>query len=145
MRVSIEKIGEDQEEEIILRCRQVDEKTVALLRQLGAPGAEVVGYLNREIHRLALKDVFYFEVVDNRSFLYCADSVYESQLKLYEFERFAESAGFFRASKSMVLNADKIDFITPSLSGRFEATLLNKEKVVVSRQYVAVLKKKMGL
>ena len=45
----------------------------------------------------------------------------------------------------MVLNADKIDYITPSLSGRFEATLLNGEKTVVSRQYVSELKKRMGI
>ena len=45
----------------------------------------------------------------------------------------------------MILNTDKIDFVAPSFSGRFEATLQNGEKVTVSRQYVSILKKKMGL
>lgn len=45
----------------------------------------------------------------------------------------------------MVLNTEKISCVVPSFSGRFTATLLNGEKVVVSRQYVAELKKLIGL
>ena len=56
-----------------------------------------------------------------------------------------EGTSFFRASKSLVINADKIDSIRPSLSGRFEVVLQNKEKLIVSRQYVRVLKHMIGL
>ena len=84
-------------------------------------------------------------MVDNRAFFYCRENVYESKLKLYEFEKLCKDSSFFRASKSMILNTDKIDFVAPSFSGRFEATLQNGEKVTVSRQYVSILKKKMGL
>ena len=52
---------------------------------------------------------------------------------------------FFRSGKSMVLNADKIDCVKPSLSGRFEAMLTNGERVIISRQYVSSLKKLLGL
>ena len=47
----------------------------------------------------------------------------------------------FRCSKSMVLNTEKVDYARPSLSGRFEAVLSNGEKVIVSRKYVADLKR----
>ena len=50
----------------------------------------------------------------------------------------------FRCSKSMILNAGKIDSILPSLSGRFEAVLDNGEKVMISRQYVSALKRLLG-
>lgn len=36
----------------------------------------------------------------------------------------------------MILNADKIDYVQPSISGRFEAVLSNGETVLVSRKYV---------
>ncbi len=145
MRVTIEEVAAEQEEELILRCHELSGKMLEIIRQLKAEVPELLGYRDKEIHRLSPQDIYYFEVVDNKSFFYCADSVFESQLKLYEFARITEGTDFFRASKSMVLNASKIDFITPSFSGRFEVMLLNKEKVVVSRQYVAALKKKMGL
>ena len=94
---------------------------------------------------MKMKDIFYFEVVDNKSFVYCKQDVYEVKMKLYEFEEKSRGSMFFRASKSVVLNADKIDYISPFLSGRFEAVLLNGEKVIVSRQYVSDLKHKLGM
>ncbi len=145
MRITIEEIGDGEEEELILRCRKVSAEMMSIIRQFKSTGKELVGYRDKEIHRVPLRDVYYFEVVDNKAFFYCKDRVFESQLKLYEFEQLTEGTAFFRASKSMVLNSDKIDYISPSFSGRFEATLLNREKVIVSRQYVTVLKKKMGL
>ena len=48
---------------------------------------------------------------------------------------------FDAASKSMILNADKIDYVRPSVSGRFEAVLSNGEIVIVSRKYVSELKR----
>ena len=45
----------------------------------------------------------------------------------------------------MILNADRIDYVRPSLSGRFEAVLSNGVKVVVSRKYVAELKRMLGV
>ena len=97
------------------------------------------------MHRLKLSEVFYFEVVDDRSFLYTQAAVFEAKEKLYEFERLCAGSTLFRCSKSMILNAEKIDYVRPSLSGRFEAVLSNGEKVVVSRKYVADLKRMLGV
>ncbi|NLG04288.1 MAG: hypothetical protein GX567_10750 [Clostridia bacterium] len=103
----------------------------------------IPGYQDEKIKRIRFKDVYYFEAVDNRVFLYCQDEVYETKNKLYEVETLYDS--YFRASKSVVLNIDQIDSIKPSLSGRFRATLLNGEEVEISRQYVPVLKNKLGV
>ena len=51
----------------------------------------------------------------------------------------------FRCSKSMILNTDKIACVRPSVSGRFEATLVNQEKVIISHQYVGELKRMLGI
>lgn len=145
MKITIEEIGKEQEEEMILRCHELNTDMLHLLQSLKATKNGLVGIKGEEIHRLSMDDIFYFEVVDNRAFFYCRENVYESKLKLYEFEKLCKDSSFFRASKSMILNTDKIDFVAPSFSGRFEATLQNGEKVTVSRQYVSILKKQMGL
>lgn len=145
MKIIIEEIEQEHEEEIILRCHELNTDMLHLLQSLKATKNGLVGIKGEEIHRLSMDDIFYFEVVDNRAFFYCRENVYESKLKLYEFEKLCKDSSFFRASKSMVLNTDKIDFVAPSFSGRFEVTLQNGEKVMVSRQYVGILKKKMGL
>ena len=145
MRITIEEISKELEEEIIVKCHETSGDLVKLVEQIKILQSGLVAYRNGEIHRLSFDEVYYFEVVDGKSFLYCKDCVFESKLRLYEFERLSAETKFLRTSKSMVLNGDKIDFIKPSLSGRFEVTLLNGEKVIVSRQYVNALKKKMGL
>ena len=83
-------------------------------------------------------------MVEGASFLYCRNMVLASRQKLYEFEALCSGSMLFRCSKSMILNADKIDYVRPSFSGRFEAVLDNGEKVIVSRKYVAELKKLLG-
>lgn len=145
MKITIEEIGKDGEEEIILRCHEMSDSVLDIVRQLRALQTGLVGYRDGEIHRLSFDDIYYFEVVDSKSFFYCREEVFESRLKLYEFDELCRGMSFFRASKSMIVNSDKIDYISPSFSGRFEAVLENGERVTVSRQYVGVLKEIMGL
>lgn len=65
-------------------------------------------------------------------------------MKLYGIEKQYENTEFFRASKSIILNITAIRCVSPAYSGRFEALLFNDEKVIISRQYVPDLKKKLG-
>ncbi len=145
MKISIEEIPRGEEEEIIIRCHEMNEEVMALLHKLKSSGEQLSGICGDEIYRLRLSDIYYFETVDQKSFLYCESRVYGTKLKLYEFEELAAGTRFFRASKSTVINAGKISHIKPSLSGRFEAFMDNGEKLLVSRSYVPSLKKVLGL
>lgn len=145
MKVSIEEISREQDEEIIIRCHVVNDDILKLLNKLKTERAVLLGYDEDNIHRVRITDVYYFEAVDNKVFIYCKDKVFESKQKLYELEEMCEGKKFFRASKSIIINLTKISFVRPSISGRFEARLDNGERVAVSRQYVPVLKKMLGL
>ncbi len=145
MKVSIEEISREMEEEIIIRCYEMDDDILKLLKKLKSESTILLGYENNNIHRIKLAEVYYFEAVDNKVFIYCRDKVYEARQKLYELEEICEGRKFFRASKSSIINVTKISYIKPSFSGRIEAKLDNGESVAVSRQYVPVLKKMLGL
>lgn len=145
MKLSVEQVSQESEEEVIVRCRDTQEKWVEAIRAVTAGEASVSGFAGKKAYRLKLSDIYYFEIVDGCSFLYCERSVFECRQKLYEFEELCRSAMFFRCSKSMILNADKIQYVRPSVSGRFEATLTNEEKVLISRQYVGALKRLLGM
>lgn len=145
MKVTIEKIDSSREEEVIVRCHEPSSDWVGFIQCVQGEDKSITGESGGEIFRLCLSDIYYFEVVDRKAFIYYRDNVYESRLRLYEFEEKCRGTAFFRASKSMIVNADKIDRIAPSISGRFTATLLNGEKVIVSRQYVSSLKEILGL
>lgn len=145
MKISIEKINRDQEEEILIRCHEVDDKILSYVKNIEQQEEDLIGYEGDTIHRLKFADVYYFEAIDSKVFIYCKDKFYESKQKLYELEELCGVKKFFRASKSFIINISKIDYIKPSLSGRFNATLDNGETIVVSRQYVPILKSKLGL
>ena len=90
---------------------------------------------------IPIVDVFYAESVDNRLFIYTAKDSYEIKLKLYELEDMLQGKTFIRIQKGMLLNLMKVKSIKPALSGRYTALLKNNEEVVISRKYVADLKK----
>lgn len=144
MNTRIELISEDQPEEIVVRCHSITDEIQNMISFI-ENDKKIIGYKRGTAYPLKMSDIYYFEIVDQKAFIYCEKDIYESKMKLYEFEHKTDGTSFFRASKSLIINADKIDSIKPSLSGRFEVILLNKEKLIVSRQYVRVLKHMIGL
>lgn len=144
MKTRIELISENQKEEVVIKCHQITDEIQNIISSIENE-KRIIGYKRETAYPLNMNDIYYFEIVDQKAFLYCENEIYESKMKLYEFEKETEGTSFFRASKSLIINADKIDAIKPSLSRRFEVVLKNKEKLIVSRQYVRVLKHMIGL
>lgn len=145
MKIIIEECKPGEEDQIIIRCREMDENLLKVISELKAGQKKLTGIKDGVITMIDPANVYYFEGVDNRVFLYCKQNVYETKQKLYEIEEEFRDTNFFRASKSVILNMKKIKSISPAYSGRFEALLFNGEKVVISRQYVPELKKRLGL
>ena len=141
MKVTVEQIAPERAEEVLMRCHDPKEPWVD---EITAGQITVNGMADGKLCRLKLGDIYYFEVVAGNAFFYCQKEVFSSKQKLYEFEALCVGIMLFLCSKSMILNAGKIDYVLPSLSGRFEAVLDNSEKVIISRQYVSTLKRLPG-
>lgn len=140
-----EKLSKDDEDTIIVRCSSLSDPLLKLLQQLKTSDHLFIGTHSGHISRIKPKDVYYFESVDNKVFLYTKDEVYEIRQKLYEIDEEYKSPDFFRVSKSVILNLSKVKHLSPVLGSRLEATLLNEEKIMISRQYVASLKILLGI
>ena len=145
MKITIETPKEGEEDEIIVRCASLNDRLMKLIAALRTEESSLTGYMDDKIVKLATKDVFYFEAVDNKVFAYTGKGVYEVRKKLYEIEKEYVDTDFLRISKSAVVNVAKIAFIRPLINGRFEAKLKNEEKIIINRQYVIDLKKKLGI
>lgn len=81
-------------------------------------------------------DIFYFESVDKKTFVYCEKEVYMCSLRLYEIEKMVEQAGFVRVSKSTILNIEQLKGVKTLVNSRLEAILSNGEHVCVTRKYL---------
>jgi len=85
---------------------------------------------------IALENIYYFDSVDNKTFLYVERDVYRCDRKLYELEAQLVDTPFIRISKSCILNIAVVTSVRAQLSGRLEATLKNDEKVIISKHYI---------
>ena len=95
--------------------------------------------------RIYLENILYIESIDEKTFLYTIDDVYEASQKLYELEQNLQSQGFLRISKSCILNLEYLQHVRALFNGKYEATLTNNEKLTINRSYVPAFKKAFGL
>lgn len=145
MKVTIVDVAPGEEEEIIIKCNQLDDRLMQFVNRLKQGSDKLNVYKNGDIHFLEPKEIFYFETVDQKVFAYCEKEVFETRSRIYELEEALEAKDFFRASKSVLLNLNVIKSLSPAFGGRMEAVLKNGEHVIISRQYVGILKQKLGL
>lgn len=131
--------------EVVVRCRQLDDTVLSLLARLRVYDAKLTGERDGATYVLAAADVLYADTADKKTFLYTADAVYETPLRLYELEERLCGGSFLRAGKSALVNFDQIQSLRPEFGGRLELTLKNGERLLVNRQYVPGFKQKLGL
>lgn len=145
MKITIlEKNNPSDEDEVIIKCGPLDEGIVRLLNQLKNGNDKISLYKDSTIVPVEVSEILYFESVDDRVFAYSNNQVFESRQKLYQLEQELPSE-FLRSSKSVIVNINKIEKLSPDFSGRIEAVLCNGCKVIFSRMYVPVLKQHLGL
>lgn len=145
MKITIMDRADGEEDEIIVRCRKLDERIAGLLMAVKAGQEKITAAKDGTIVQILPDQIYYCEAVDNRVFLCLEKEVYETKFKLYELEKRFEGLDFLRVSKSFLLNLSWVEAFRPALSGRFEAYMKNGEKIMISRQYVPALKKKLGM
>ena len=140
------KIDENiAETEIQVSCKQLTEEVENMIATLRIMNEQMFVHKDQETYLLDVSRISYIESVERKSFVYTEDDVYESKLKLYEMEEKLCQLGFFRISKSCLLNLKFIRSIRNDVERRLRLTLSNGEQVLVSRQYAEEIKRRLGV
>ncbi len=148
LKLTIDSSGEYTETEIIIKCRCIDrevEKIIEFFNKSEKNENLLTVQTDETTKKIKFEDIFYFESVDERTFVYTDDNVYRCREKLYELEEMLKDSPFVRISKSCILNMDCLDSIRASFNGKLEALLINGERVIINRHYVPDFKRKFGL
>ena len=95
LKISIEEISQELEEEILIRCYEVDDEVYEIINKLTTEDIILLGHQNDSIHRIKLHDIYYFEAVEGKVFIYCRDNVFEVKQKLYELEELCKGKTVF--------------------------------------------------
>ena len=133
------------ENEIILRCPALDGEMLDILALLRARDQRLGAWQEDQLLFLAPNDILYAESVDEKTFFYCADAVYPTPLSLAELEIRCGQLGFCRISRTMVANLHRVSALRSLPAARIEATMENREKLIVSRRYAPLLREQLGL
>ena len=145
MKIRVEEVPGLMETEVVVRCSRAGgdaARVLAKLSELEAEGTgRLTGRLEGQTYLLDPVKVLYADTADKRTFLYTAEGVYETELRLWELEERLRA----RASKSALVNFNAIRSLRPDLGGRIRLTMDNGEAVYVSRQYAPGLRERLGL
>lgn len=146
MKVRIEIDEKLNEDEVIIRCNRLDEKTQKVydtLMGLTKECKHLMLYKGNVEYYLPLDHILFFETNDSCISAHTADQVYETTYRLYELEELLPGY-FMRVSKSTIINLNPIYSITRNLTASSEVRFMNTHKqVFVSRNYYKSLKDRL--
>ncbi len=137
MKISINVDEALNDTEISISCSRLTpeiEKIIATLRILNQ---QLAVTKDGEIFVLDVSKIVYIESVERKTFVYTESDVYESDLRLYEIqERLCES-GFFRASKSCIVQLCFIRSLKADIDRRIRVSLENGENGIrIKAQFI---------
>lgn len=145
MKVTIQLDDSLQENEVIIRCRELDDSVTALQKKI----SEHDGKLRLSFFKdnteffISLDQVLFFETSGSVIDAHTADDIFQIKLRLYELEDVLPH-NFIRVSKSTIINTSKIYSIEKNITSsslvKFEGS---HKQVYVSRSYYKSFKQRL--
>lgn len=140
MKVSIIQQNID-ETEVVISCRRIDDKIIRLRDYIANFGSKIRAKNEKGIEYVRMNEIYYFDTVDNHTFLYTEKYVYEVSIRLYELEEILDSRDFFRISRTQIMNINHAVCFKPEINRTVMATMDNGERLYISRKYSAEIKR----
>lgn len=145
MKITINVNPEIQDTDISITCNQLSTEIERILATLRILNQQLMVTKDGETHILDVSEIIYVEAIDRKTFVYTTTELYESKLKLYEMEERLMQCGFFRVSKSCLVQLKYIKSLKNDVERKLRLTLQSGEQIMVSRQYADEIKKRLGV
>ena len=145
MRVEIINNQTTESVNVEIHCKDITDEVKRLKRHIDNFSTGISGTEDGNTYIVYPNDIFYIESVDKKTFIYTEDKVLSTDKRLYELEEILDNRDYFRCSKSVIINLNKVVKLKPEITRNILATLSNDEVVVISRRYATELKKLLGI
>lgn len=146
MKVRIDIDENLKEDEVIIRCRKLDDKTrqvYDILMDVAREAQHLLLYKGNVEYYVPLEEILFFETTDDSISAHTINNVFETTYRLYELEELLPGY-FMRVSKSTILNLKHIYSISKNITASSEVQFMNTHKqVYVSRHYYKALKNRL--
>ncbi len=140
MRFSVCQISEG-EDELILKYRQMNSEVEEVLAFMERHEKKLVGKIDGETIIFQPEEILYIEKVDEKTFAYTLEHVIQMDVSLSMAEMILDDERFFRCSKSMIINVNRVERLKSLPSNRIDATLQSGEHIIISRTYASDFRK----
>lgn len=145
MKITIRTEASLEETKVEIVCRELTQEVEELLATIRMMNQQITAEKDGEMHLVNAAKIVYIEAVERKTFVYTEEDVYESKLRLYEMEERLMNSGFFRISKSCLVQLKYIKSLKNDLNRKLRLTLESGEQIMVSRQYAEEIKKRLGV
>ena len=136
MRYTVNQIrsGDD---ELILNYKQINAEVEAVLAFMEKHQKKLVGKSEGETIIFSPQEILYIEKVDEKTFACTMDKVIQLDVSLATAELILDDESYFRCSKAMIVNVNKVEKLKSMPSNRIDATLVSGEHIIISRTYAS--------
>lgn len=142
MKITLDQI-ESGENEVIIRFREMTREVEDVIRVASGDEEKILCISDDSKYMLPVRSILYAESVDRTTYLYTADGVYRASCSLQTLEMMYSNKGFFRCSKSMILNIYRISELKSESGGRINAAMENGERGIISRSYAKAFRREL--
>ena len=132
--------GENGKVNLVFDVNQLDIVHEWLEKYKKSTGGVLSGKTSRGEVKVRFDQVFTIESYGNDVFAYTDKAEISLSAKLYQLEEELLQAGFFRISKSVIVNVARIEAISSGFNGKLTLMMDNKKKIEVNRSYTKSFK-----
>jgi len=145
MKVEIKVLTEARDPYAVIFTKEITQEVRRMAAVLEMENAGVIPVMeNERIIVLRPDEIYMVRVEQEKTVVYTETKRYDGNRRLYEFETMLGN-GFIRISKGALVNLQYLDYAEPSLGGLMLLVLKNGCKDHISRKYLPVFKKHLGL
>ena len=125
------------EDEVILNYREMNDEVAKIMAFFRNESRKIIGWKEKTQVVIVPDDILYIESVDGRTYAYTENEIYKVNYNLLQMEQILRDISFFRCSKSMIINIDKVRHLKSLSSNRIDVTMINGEHIMISRTYAS--------
>jgi len=142
MKYTIKRISAG-EDELCLQYVNMTPEVERVIRFMNGEQTKLMGWKEKTLTVLEQHEILYIESVDGRTFAYTEKEELKLDYTLSQYEQLLCGINFFRCSKSMIINIDKVRHLRSLSSNRIDATMCNGEHIMISRTYASDFRKRL--
>ena len=140
MKIDIQKI-DSGEDSVVIRYKELTRDLNRIIGILQGADDKLWGKSDTGSELIKLEEILYIESVDDKLFAYTGNKVLKIDGTLNSFMTDFDDGTFFRCSKAMVINVNRVEALKSLSSNRIDATIEGGEHIIISRRYASAFRR----